>query len=75
TKLATAAASGGSGLRQQRVFEHSAFARLSATLEGSKEELAPEEEIESVEGPVKELVFPKSDLIIPTKISTSMILF
>ncbi|GKD57846.1 ADP-ribosylation factor B1B, partial [Tanacetum coccineum] len=31
-------------------FEHSAFPRLSATSEGPEEELAPEEEIEGVEG-------------------------
>ncbi|GJV89983.1 hypothetical protein Tco_1533921 [Tanacetum coccineum] len=49
----------GGGRQQQRVFEHSAFPRLSAAPEGPEEELAREEEIEGVEGPEKELAFPK----------------
>ncbi|GKB87576.1 RNA-directed DNA polymerase, eukaryota, partial [Tanacetum coccineum] len=40
-------------------FEHSAFPRLSAASEGPEEELAPEEEIEGVEGLGKEFAFPK----------------
>ncbi|GKE30211.1 hypothetical protein Tco_1445595, partial [Tanacetum coccineum] len=40
-------------------FMHFAFPGLSAALEGPEEELAREEEIEGVEGPGKELAFPK----------------
>nr|GEU96551.1 disease resistance protein (TIR-NBS-LRR class) family [Tanacetum cinerariifolium] len=40
-------------------FEHSAFPGFSAALESLEEELAREEEIEGVEGPGKELAFPK----------------
>ncbi|GKD66097.1 hypothetical protein Tco_1308205, partial [Tanacetum coccineum] len=52
----TATASGDGGRRQKRMvgeFKHSAFPRLSTVSEGLEEELAPEEEIEGVEGPGK----------------------
>ncbi|GJX68698.1 hypothetical protein Tco_0304425 [Tanacetum coccineum] len=42
-------------------FEHSTFLGLSAALGSPEEELAREEEIKGVEGPGKELAFPKSD--------------
>ncbi|GKB25137.1 hypothetical protein Tco_0864538 [Tanacetum coccineum] len=40
-------------------FEHSTFLGLSAALGSPEEELAREEEIKGVEGPGKELAFPK----------------
>ncbi|GJS96139.1 hypothetical protein Tco_0803107 [Tanacetum coccineum] len=55
-------------------FEHSAFPRPGAVPEGPKEELAPEEEIGGVEGPEKELAFPKVVSSFNLKLSTSMIL-